>query len=250
MSVHGYARIDPMPIIDVSLGRLAPAKTCCFCCKPENGIKYALIGFVVEAVWHILISLIRPLWEWTSTGLTIFAFILQDITRGLLIVLSVLAWRGLKTAGGAAQLRTFLRGLFFLIFLELMEMSLKFVEVNAVCSAPEVLAARIRRAKLRNATFDGNATLAAEEWCEVVSDLFDFVWGAVALLLLVYIMHIVHSYLRILEDTEQRARQQQQRAKELGGAPARPGEDPGEATPEAEGAQPGLEPGAQVPVAV
>ena len=43
----------------------------------------------MEALWHIIISILRPLWEWQSTFVTIVAFILQDIARIIVIVCSL-----------------------------------------------------------------------------------------------------------------------------------------------------------------
>lgn len=193
-----YEKLDPLVVVDASFGRFAPVEhCCCLClrCTPKCGIKWALGVFIVEATWHIAISVLRPLWEWTSTGLTIFAFILQDVCRLVLISISISAWRGLNRGrDGAYHLRILLRGLAILLLMEVVEMALKFGEVHAVCNAPEVYEAHLRRAIKYNLT-TYNAT-RAEHWCEIVSDVYDFGWGLVALLLLLYVLRIVHSYLR------------------------------------------------------
>ena len=198
MRRDAYARIDPMHVLDATYGRLAPTTSCCCgCCRctPLAGIRCALRVFIFEAIWHIGISVARPLWEWTSTVMTIFAFVLQDATRLMLLVLSVLAWRNLsRGANGAFHLRVFLRGLFVLALLECVELALKSTEVHAVCNAPIVLNKRLERAQRANlSNFD---PLSAEHWCEVVSDVYDFGWAIIALLILAYVMRVTHSYLR------------------------------------------------------
>ena len=195
-----YAKLDPLILVDRVLDKRSRVQRCCCCCSLEQGIKCALRMFLFEAVWHIAISIARPLWEWTSTGLTIFAFVLQDLMRLVLIVQSVMAWRALRRGrDGAELLRNFLRGLFVLVLLEAVEMGLKFGEVHAVCNAPEVLAAHLRRARRYNLTGYNMTTGEDYGWCEMVSDVYDFGWGCFALFILLYVMRLVHSYLRGLE---------------------------------------------------
>jgi hypothetical protein len=147
---------------------------------------------MVESLWHLTISCLRPLWEWTSTGLTVFAFVMQALARVYLLVLSVLTCRALnREQGGARELRHFVRGLVVLFGLELIEMCLKFGEVHAVCDAAEVWAARARR---------GRNTSMSETMCEVISDVYDFAWGVIALVVLAVIIRVAHSHLRTLKE--------------------------------------------------
>ena len=124
-----YAKLDPLIVVDSALRDRQTLDSCCCCCSPACGIRWALGLFIWEAIWHIGISIARPLWEWTSTGLTIFAFVLQDCARAVLLVLSVLSWRALKRGqDGGPMLRNFMRGLLILACLEALEMVLKFGE--------------------------------------------------------------------------------------------------------------------------
>lgn len=195
-----YAKLDPLIVVDRALSHRDPVDRCCCCCSPRCGIKWALGIFIWEAVWHVSISVIRPLWEWTSTGLTIFAFVLQDVCRAVLFVLSIMAWRSLnRGVDGKLMLKAFLRGLFCLVFLEVLEMMLKFGEVHAVCNAPEVLAAHLRRAQKYNLTGFNMTTGYDYGWCETFSDVYDFGWGIITLAVLLYVMRVVYSYLQLLD---------------------------------------------------
>lgn len=199
--MHNKYRFDPLIAVDAVLQKRKPATRCCCCCKPLCGIRWALGIFIWEAVFHIAISMARPLWEWSTTALTIFAFVLQDLCRFVLLVLSILACRGLhRGLAGAAPLRNLLRGLAVLFMLEMVEMALKFGEVHVVCNAPEVRAAHLARAKKYNLTGFNMTTGADDGWCEVFSDAYDFGWGVITLLVLLYVMYVVHSYLRCMED--------------------------------------------------
>ena len=112
-----------------------------------------------------------------------------------------MAWRALRKGGhGVPTLRLFLRGLCLLVVAELIEMCLKFSEVHAVCNAPEVLAAHLRRAKKYNLTGFNMTTGADSGFCEMFSDLFDFGWGVIALCILLYVIRVVHSHVRGVED--------------------------------------------------
>ena len=208
-----YGKIDPLNVVDAALANTSPVERCCCCCSPKVGIRCALRVFIFEAVWHIAISIARPLWEWTSTMTTITAFILQDICRVVLLVLCVAAWRGLNRGrDGAEHLRALLRGLLILVFLEMLEMFLKFFEVHAVCNAPVVLAAHRARAIKYNLTGFNLTTGADDGWCEMVSDIYDFGWGIFALLILLYVIRVVHSYLRLLDQPDGQAAMQASRA--------------------------------------
>ena len=117
-----YAAIDPLNTLGPALDRRAPVDSCCcLCCRcsRERGLYWALGVFITEAVWHIVVSFLRPRWEWTSTNLTIFAFFLQDVCRTVLLALCFVALRALRQGkDGVAELRGFLRGLIVLFFLE------------------------------------------------------------------------------------------------------------------------------------
>jgi hypothetical protein len=195
-----YAKLDPLLVVDGALKDTRTLDRCCCCCSPGCGLRCALGLFIWEAVWHIAISIARPLWEWTSTGLTIFAFVLQDCARAVLLVLSVSAWRALSRGqDGAPVLRTLIRGLFLLACLEAVEMVLKFGEVHAVCNAPEVLEAHLKRAQRYNLTGFNMTTGYDGGWCEMFSDVYDFGWGLFSLFVLLYVIRVVHSYLRLLK---------------------------------------------------
>ena len=165
---------------------------------------------MVEAVWHILISFMRPRWEWTSTMVTVFGFVLQDIVRVGMLGLSILAWRALKRGEQAVgELRAFFRGLLVLFVFEMLEISLKFTEVHGICNAPEVWERRLRR----------NSTLS-EGSCEVIANLYDYGWGIIVLIILASVLRMTHAHLTSLggatwrqrehERQQQQSQQQQQ----------------------------------------
>ena len=190
MSLTVGAALDrPFTALESRLDKRPPLKRCC-CCSLRCGIAWALGVFIFECTWHITISFIRPLWEWTSNFSTIFAFILQDVCRFILLVLSILACRALcQGRDGIGYLRALFRGLLVLIVLEAVELCFNAQAVHSVCDAPEVWAARERRG--RNNTMD-------EERCELISNIYDFAYGGLAILLLMYISYVVHSYVREL----------------------------------------------------
>ena len=139
-SHQSYARIDPLNTIGPILDRRAPAESCCCCCcrcRRVRAIYWALGIFIWEAVWHITISMLRPAWEWNSTNVTIFAYLLQNFCRLVLIVMCFSAWRALRRGDNEkslVELRSFLRALILLFGLEIMEIAIKAVEVhNVVC---------------------------------------------------------------------------------------------------------------------
>lgn len=118
------------------------------------------------------------------------SFVLQDVCRFILLVLSILACRALcQGRDGIGYLRALFRGLLVLIVLEAVELCFNAQAVHSVCDAPEVWAARERRG--RNNTMD-------EERCELISNIYDFAYGGLAILLLMYISYVVHSYVREL----------------------------------------------------
>lgn len=190
MSLTVGAALDrPFTALESRLDKRPPLKRCC-CCSLRCGIAWALGVFIFECTWHITISFIRPLWEWTSNFSTVFAFILQDVCRFILLVLSILACRALcQGRDGIGYLRALFRGLLVLIVLEAVELCFNAQAVHSVCDAPEVWAARERQG--RNNTMD-------EERCELISNIYDFAYGGLAILLLMYISYVVHSYVREL----------------------------------------------------
>lgn len=76
--------------IEGQFDKRRPARRCCCCCSLERGIYVALFLFSLESTFHLVIAYIRPQWEWTSTGLTIFAYWLQNMTRIALLILSMM----------------------------------------------------------------------------------------------------------------------------------------------------------------
>jgi hypothetical protein len=126
--------------------------------------------FLLEAINHITISMVRPQWEWTSTALTITAFWCQNLMRAVMIPMCIVCWRGID-AQKDVPLQIFFRFLVVLVFLEFIELFLKFFEVHAICSAAPVVKARS----------EGHGM--TEEMCELVSDFYDFVWQVIRVLL-------------------------------------------------------------------
>lgn len=184
-----YAHIDPLnavgPVLDA---RTTADQCCCLCCRCDRkrGIYWALGTFTVEAVWHVTISCLRPAWEWNSSNLTFIAFFMQNLIRILLLMLTFQMWRALRAGkDGLAEARSFLRFLIFLLLLEVIELSIKFIEVHTVCDAPEVWA--------RRAAHNGSGL--TESQCELIADLYDYFWGSIVLLILVAVTRTVHSHI-------------------------------------------------------
>ena len=217
---HRYAAIDPLATIGPALDRLEPVDgCCCLCCRCNRtrGLYWALGLFVVEAINHITLSLLRPTWEWHSTMITIVAFYLQDALRAALLVLCVFGCKALrKGRDGVAEWRLLLRGLLVLAVLEMFEISLKAVEVHNVCDAPEVIAARARR--------NGTGSLS-EQQCELISDLYDYLWGVMTLVVLGTVIRVVHSHIRAFGGAtwqQQSQQQSQPQPRQDAGTPAAP----------------------------
>jgi hypothetical protein len=155
------------------------------------------------------ISILRPLWEWNSTFVTIVAFILQDIARTIVLVASLRVIWGVRNlskpdtdeSSNAYELKKrtqFLwRTLLSLVLLECVEMCVKFFEVETICNAPYVTQMREKRhpnmtaAELKN----------AQDKCMLISDLYDYVFELITIVLLIYLTYIVHSYGRSIKTT-------------------------------------------------
>ena len=185
-----------------------PAASCCgyCCCRRRVGLRRAVLWtaalLILEAVWHVTISVLRPLWEWNSTIITVLAFVLQDLARLAVSFAAVRVIRAVRAhtqPGTSASARaglvrsriTFLfRVLVCLIFLELCELTVKHHEVHMVCTAPYVKQARMKR----NPNMTKPELAAAEARCELISDVYDYVMEVLTILLLLYLAWIVHSY--------------------------------------------------------
>ena len=196
--------------LDDKLAEVPTAASCCgwCCCRARIGLRSAVLWtcalLVLEALWHITISVLRPLWEWNSTVVTVISFVLQDIARVCVLGAACLARSAVKThtQPGTAQssqhaLVTARVGLLFkvlvgLIMLECLELTVKWAEVQTVCEAPFVKAARARRHENENIT--ATELRAAETRCETISDIYDYVLEVITILLLVYLTWIVHSF--------------------------------------------------------
>ena len=150
-----------------------------------------------EHLWTFVISLMRPQWEWTSTAVTVIAFISQDVARLLMLPILVMVWikarrDRLPASSTEWWVRLFFRGLVLLILLEMIELVLKFFEVHAVCNAPEVAVFRAKRHP--NMTAEDLARAAKH--CEVFSDVYDFLLQLLIIALLHYVAWVTFSYLR------------------------------------------------------
>ena len=208
--VHPSIMNRPFERLDAALNERAPAEHCCgyCCCRKHIGLRAAMLWttslLMCEAIWHIAISVLRPSWEWNSTAVTVIAFLLQDVARALVFAASFAANSAVRqftrpetTASVNAEFVKSRVGLLFrilcsLIFLELLELTVKSFEVHMVCTAPYVKQARMRR--------HPNMTAAelhkAEERCETISDIYDYVFEFLTIALLIYLVWIVHSFRR------------------------------------------------------
>ena len=181
-------------LLEASLDQREPIERCCCgCCSVRTGLVVAMRVFVLESLFHLAISFMRPLWEWTSTAIAIVAFLLQDACRLLLLVLACATLRALGRSDDVERmlltLQRLFRGLVVLIVLEVIELLLNASAVHAVCDAPEVWERRAAR----------NGSGLTESQCELVSDIFDFGWGGIALSILCYVALAVHSYARAVK---------------------------------------------------
>ena len=124
--------------------------------------------------------------QWNSSNLTFIAFFLQNFVRFILLILCAQAWRALRAGkDGVAELRSFLRFLLFLTLLEVMELSIKAIEVHNVCDAPQVWARRIA----------SNNSGLSEPLCELIADVYDYLWGGIVLLILLSVIRITHAHI-------------------------------------------------------
>ena len=199
--------------LDDKLTELPPAASCCgwCCCRARVGLRYAVLWvcalLVLEALWHITISFLRPLWEWNSTAVTVISFVLQDAARVCVLVAACRARHAVKThtqpgTAGSAQhelvkerLGLLFKVLCGLVLLECLELTVKWAEVQTVCEAPFVKAARARR----HPNITADELHSAEVRCEIISDIYDYVLEVITIILLVYLSWIVHSFKRLVE---------------------------------------------------
>jgi hypothetical protein len=145
---------------------------------------------------------------------TIVAFIFQDIARMVVIACSLRVIWGVRkfTSPNTPEstnayevkkrIQFLWRTLFSLIILELLEMCVKFVEVESICDAPYVTQMRQKR--------HPNMTAAdlkvAQDRCILISDLYDYFFEGMTVVLLVYLTWIVHSYGRSVKGEQQQQR--------------------------------------------
>eukprot|EP00949_MAST-11_sp_MAST-11-sp1_P004768 g4768.t1 len=200
---------------DDALLQRNPADTCCgyLCCRRQQslrtGVLWTCAGIILESIWHITISVLRPGWEWQSTAVTVIAFVCQDIVRLAALVCSSLAILAIKkhTKKDSAEsdspetvisrLGLLFKFLVALICFELLEMTVKFYEVATVCDAPYVSEARRKRWNASHHREMTPAELsAAQSRCRLISDIYDYFWAIITIALLVYLTWIVHSYKR------------------------------------------------------
>ena len=217
-----YAHIDPLNSLGPALDRRSPVETCCCCCckcSRTRGLYWALGAFTCEAVWHITTSFLRPAIEWNSTNIIVdvvfdrifqtsasvdFGFILQNLIRIFLLALIFTMWKALRAGkDGTKELRVFLRGLMVLFVFECFDMALQAVSVHNICDAPAV--------------WRGVNNSMNEFQCELIADVYDYVWGFIVLCILGTTIRVVHSHLVALGGaTWERGGQQQCRGMATG----------------------------------
>ena len=188
----------------------APAAMCrCCCCKIplRAGVLWAAYILILEALWHIGISLLRPLWEWNSSLVTIIAFLLQDIARVVVLVATTRAIMGVKkyTSKGSEEcsnvylvkvrIQFLWRVTLSLVCLEMLEMCVKFFEVETICDASYVTEMRHKR----HPNITADQLKAAQDHCMLISDLYDYGLELITIALLIYLTWVTHSYGRSIK---------------------------------------------------
>ena len=189
------------------LGR-APAASCCgYCCCQKTiplrrGVLWTCYILILEALWHISISFARPLWEWNSSAVTILSFVLQDIARVIVLVAAARVIWGVQkyTVPSSSEcanvylvkirIQFLFRTLLSLIGLEVLEMTVKFFEVESICDAPAVT----ERRQMRHPNMTAAGLVEAQNRCMLISDLYDYGLELITVALLVYLVKVVHSY--------------------------------------------------------
>ena len=234
----GYAMLDPLSAVGPVLDRRAPVEYCC-CCSRIVGIHVALTVIVLEAAWHVTISLTQPLWGWSGNSDNLKLY--QIACRGVLVVTCVLAWSALlRGKDGTTELRNFLRALIVLFILQLLAMAYSVVTRHPARESCARFGLLVFEASSGNSSEDvpvdsggvaGSVDYAVDpRQCEMLSDAFDYAWGFFTLVFIAAVVRIVHSHVAVgggavwAEQQEQQQRQEQHGQAELevysGGSPA------------------------------
>lgn len=168
---------------------------CCRCCgiSLPAGLKLCIHILILESVLHLMVSLLRERWTWTSTALTIVVFMLQTAVRVVTVPVALYAHSHLL--GRRDQgLQTFFRFLVCLVLLEVVEMVLRFWEVEAMCSVAQQHGAggvTVAGAVLLSNT--SSSTAYTSQQCEYLADTLATVGGIATLLFFMYTAWMVHS---------------------------------------------------------
>lgn len=179
------------------------ASTCrCCCCKKtlREGVAWACVLLLAEALWALSISVARPAWEWSGSAITVAEFIGEDLARLAVLCSASRALWAFRASSAcsahevAARVVLLFRVLVVLVLLEALSACLKWFWVESICASEHVRAARERRhPNMTEAQWE-----EAEAHCAAISILYDYVWQAFTVALLVYLCWIVHSYAREL----------------------------------------------------
>tara|TARA_B100000795_G_scaffold243782_1_gene207893 strand:- start:202 stop:876 length:675 start_codon:yes stop_codon:yes gene_type:complete len=159
----------------------------------------------------IQISVLRPLWEWNSTIVTIISFLFQDVARVIVFIAALRVIGGVRKftspltpeSSNAYEIKKrtqFLwKTLLALVLLECLEMFVKFFEVETICTAPYVTQMREKR----HPNMTSIELKAAQDRCMLISDLYDYFFEGITIALLIYLTYIVHSYGRSIKVSQQ-----------------------------------------------
>lgn len=112
---------------------------CCRCCGVSlpGGLNICVYILCLEALIHLLASLLRERWTWTSTALTIVVYMLQTAVRVVMVPVALYA-HGHLVSRRDQGLRLFFRFLVCAVLLEVVEMGLRFWEVHDMCARAEL----------------------------------------------------------------------------------------------------------------
>lgn len=194
------ALLNPVEMFEQTLLRRPPIKKCC-CCSVYCGVIYTAIGIILEAFWVFGISIARPKWEWDMSSATIASFALANMSRAVSfsasVVIIIVTCRSKHGTFTLCQWRDFqfMKGYFrvlcCLIILDIVEIVLKFFDVEAICNAPEVQESRN--------TSEGGMDA---DGCIIFSNVYDFCIELVVLALLCYASWATFSSYRYIKGLE------------------------------------------------
>lgn len=129
-----WSRLDPLTPLEEALSRRPPARTCCGFWSLDKGVRWGVVILIFEALVQLGLSFLRPPRVWVLSPYVFICLMSQDVTRLFMLGTSLWTLRAFRRGRGVIlALRILFRTLVFLVFLEPLELFLKFVADRGIC---------------------------------------------------------------------------------------------------------------------